>query len=100
MYQAHDEYQTIAQLQMASRSLALNWITLPPDSPLAGQTIGALKIRGRTGASVVGVMRDGTLHPNPSADYRFAPGDRLAVIANGEQFSTFQEVFLSDAAAG
>ncbi len=99
LYEAHHEYKTMAQLRRATRSLALNWVTLPEDSPLHGQTIRALQIRGRTGASVVGVMRGGALHPNPSADYQFAPGDRLAIMADVDQFTTFQEMFLPDAAA-
>lgn len=94
LYQVHDDYQTINELQLASRSLELNWFIWPPDTPLTGKTIRELEVRGRTGASIVGIMRDGTLHPNPAADYQLMPGDRLAVMGNAEQFAALQELFL------
>jgi CPA2 family monovalent cation:H+ antiporter-2 len=90
LYQAHDKYQTIAQLQNATRLLELTWLTLPDSSPLVGQTIQELAIRSRTGASVVGVMRNGNLHPNPDAAYRFTASDLIAVMGNPEQLAAFQ----------
>jgi CPA2 family monovalent cation:H+ antiporter-2 len=90
LYQAHDKYQTIAQLQNATRLLELTWLTLPDSSPLVGQTIQELAIRSRTGASVVGVMRNGNLHPNPDAAYRFTASDLIAVMGNQEQLAAFQ----------
>ena len=85
----------MAQLQNASNLLTLTWVPLPENSPLAGQTIGEAAIRRQTGASVVGVMRGETLHPNPQIDYRFAPGDLVAVIGQSkhlEHFRYFAEV--------
>jgi K+/H+ antiporter YhaU regulatory subunit KhtT len=48
----------------------------------------------------VGIIRDGTLHPNPAADYQLMPGDRLAVMGNAEQFAALQELFLGPNLAG
>src|SRR5690606_27231576 len=93
------DYETLAQLQLASRALELNWFTLPPDDPLTGKTIRELEIRGRTGASIVGIMRNGVLHPNPAADYQLLPGDRLAIMGNGEQFAALQELLLTSHSA-
>lgn len=95
IYETHREYRTVAQLQNATNLLALTWISLPEHSPLAGQSIGEAAIRRQTGASVVGVMRDDTLHANPDVDYRFAPGDLVAVIGQSkhlEHFRFFAEV--------
>ncbi|MBN1994146.1 MAG: cation:proton antiporter [Anaerolineae bacterium] len=90
LYHTHDEYQTIAQLQNVSHLLEVSWVRLPAHSPLVGRTIGELKIRSETGVSVVSVMRDGTLQPNPNADYQFAVGDLVAVMGNFEQLAAFQ----------
>jgi CPA2 family monovalent cation:H+ antiporter-2 len=90
LYQAHDEYQTITQLRSASRLLELNWVTLPADSPLAGQTIEALEIRGRVGVSIVGVIRNGSLYPNPAASHLLLADDMVAVMGNPEQLEGFQ----------
>lgn len=90
LYQSHNEYQTIAQLQSAARLLEVNWVTLPADSSLVGQTIRQAKVRSRTGASVVGVIRAGRLFPNPHADYEFSAGDSVAVMGNSEQRAAFE----------
>ncbi len=90
LYHTHSEYQTIAQLQNVSHLLELSWVKLAFDSPFIDRTIRELKIRSRTGVSVVGVMRDGELYPNPDADYQFSIGDLVAVMGNSEQMITFQ----------
>lgn len=95
LYHTHDEYQTIAQLQNASHLLELSWIRLTADSPLIGRNIQELKIRSRTGVSVVGVMRDGELYPNPDAAYQFTIGDLVAVMGNSEQLAAFQAMVIS-----
>ncbi len=61
-----------------------------PESPLNNRTIGELGIRSRTGASVVGVMRHERLEPNPAVDYRFEPGDSVAVMGKPEELTSFQ----------
>lgn len=90
IYQTHHEYQTLAQLQNVAHLLELNWIKLPAESPLVGKTIQELQIRSQYGVSVVGVLDNGDLHPNPNADYRFAGGDLVGVMGNPEQLATFQ----------
>jgi monovalent cation:H+ antiporter-2, CPA2 family len=87
-----DEYKNIARLLGAGSSLELNWLTLIPASPLIGRTIGELTLRTQTGASVVGVMRDGILHPNPGPEFRFVQGDQVAVIGAFEQFNAFEKL--------
>lgn len=90
IYQTHHEYQTLAQLQNVAHLLELNWIKLPAESPLVGKTIQELQIRSQYGVSVVGVLDNGDLHPNPNAGYRFAGGDLVGVMGNPEQLATFQ----------
>ena len=92
LYQTHQEYQAIALLHQAPRLLDLTWILLAPESPLLGRTIRELSIRSQTGATVVGVLRDGTLQPNPDADYCFAHGDVVGVIGQPKQLEAFQMV--------
>jgi CPA2 family monovalent cation:H+ antiporter-2 len=90
LYQNQKQYETLSQLKGAIHLLELTWTTLPVGSHLVGRTIKDLSIRSRTGTSVVGVMRNGKLHPNPDADYQFAVGDFVAVIGNSEQLVAFQ----------
>jgi CPA2 family monovalent cation:H+ antiporter-2 len=91
-HENHDEYQRIALLQSAGTLLELNWLILDRESTLNGHSIGELGIRTHTGVSVVGVVRNGKLSPNPSPDFRFAQGDMVAVIGKSEQFNAFQKL--------
>jgi len=92
LYQANYEYRTVSQLQHAGDLLELTWVKLATDSPLNGSTIREAGIRSRTGASVVGVLRDGTFFPNPDADYRFAAGDLAAVIGGHHEREAFKKL--------
>lgn len=90
LYQSDTAYRVLAQLHHVPGLLDLTWVTLPPASPLIGRTIREIGIRSQTGATVVGVMREGTLYPNPEIDYRFACGDLAAVIGQPTQLAAFQ----------
>ncbi len=49
------------------------------------KTIKELDLRFKTGASIVGIYREDTAIPNPSATERLLPGDVLVLIGNPEQ---------------
>jgi CPA2 family monovalent cation:H+ antiporter-2 len=89
LYQSHHEYHTVTQLKDAANMLALNWVTLPADGSMVGRSIESLAIRKQTGVSVVGVMRDGDLIPNPDADFLFMAGDVVAAMGSSEQLEEF-----------
>lgn len=90
LYEAHAHYHTVAQLRTASHLMDLTWVALPEKSPLVGRTIQEMRIRTRTGASVVGVIHDGALLPNPEPTYRFQAGDIVGVLGDPEQRDAFQ----------
>lgn len=92
LYESHTDYQAVAQLQNAARLLDVRWQMLSSESPLAGCTLGECRIRSRTGVSVVGVMRDGVLVPNPPVGFSFQAGDWVAVMGSGEQLGAFEEL--------
>jgi CPA2 family monovalent cation:H+ antiporter-2 len=76
-------------LRRASSMIEIDWVDLPEDSPLAGRTIGELRIRPRTGASIVAVVRGGEVFTNPGADFAFAPGDAVSVLGVPDQRAAF-----------
>jgi CPA2 family monovalent cation:H+ antiporter-2 len=91
-YDDRGDYQMVALAKSAGSLLELTWVALDENSLLCGQTIRGLGIRTHTGVSVVGVIRDGTLHPNPDTDFQFAAGDLVAVIGMPEQITLFQKM--------
>lgn len=60
-------------------------LLLTPDSTAVGKTIGDLKIRAKTGATIVAVIRDGVTEVNPGADFRLEAEDVLVFLGNFEQ---------------
>jgi CPA2 family monovalent cation:H+ antiporter-2 len=90
LYEEQGSYQTVAQLQNATRLLEVSWIELSADSPLIGQSIETAAVRTKTGVSVVGVLHEGELAANPERTYCFAIGDLVAVMGHAEQIANFQ----------
>lgn len=62
---------TIAQAQVGAQSDA------------AGRSLRELNLRGRTGATVLAIERDGRIDLDPPADYQLQAGDTLVTFANG-----------------
>ncbi|OIQ52368.1 Inner membrane protein YbaL [Pseudodesulfovibrio hydrargyri] len=84
-----NEYRELIQFRGAEQQFDLQWIKVPASSPLAGKTIGESNVRKATGASIVGVVRDGQLKTNPDATYTLEPGDLVAFIGNDQDRSRF-----------
>jgi len=85
LYESSKLHQTISQLEWESESLDLHWLTISENSPLVGQSISEARIRSRTGASVIAIMRDDELIPNPEPEITLNNMDRLGVLGTGEQ---------------
>ena len=75
LYQTPAGSQTLTHLRRATHLMDLTWVDVAETSCLVGHTIQEMRIRSTTGASVVAVIRDGTVVLNPEATHRFAAGD-------------------------
>lgn len=60
--------------------LAIDWLTVPAASPVAGVTIGAARIRKETGASVVAIVRGSNTNAAPGPDDVVEAGDVLVSV--------------------
>ncbi len=86
-------YQTLAQFRSAEHQFDLQWVHLGDRCSLPGQSIGESEIRKRTGVSVVGVLRDDKLEPNPGPDFRFHDKDMVAIIGSAGAREAFTSLF-------
>ncbi len=91
LYKNNITYHTLAKLKSASHLLDLNWMKFSEQSPLIGRTIGDLQIRTQTGASIVAVLRDDTLLPNPDPDFCFTEEDLIGALCEPENLKKFLE---------
>jgi K+:H+ antiporter len=80
----------MSQINDIARQLDFSWAGLPPESPFAGHTLEELRIRSTTGVSVVGIIRDGALQPNPDGSARLHGGDLVAILGTRDQIARFE----------
>jgi CPA2 family monovalent cation:H+ antiporter-2 len=73
-----------------TRHLELVWLGVSPESACNGRTLSELRVRTTTGASVVGIIRDGALAANPDGEARLQTGDLVAVLGTRDQIARFE----------
>ncbi len=83
-------YKTLVQLRSAEHQFDLQWVPLAAGSPLVTRSIGDVEIRKKAGASIVGILRDEVLLPNPDAEFRFRANDLVAIIGQEAARKSFQ----------
>jgi Trk K+ transport system NAD-binding subunit len=66
------------------------------DSPLKNRTLNETKIREKTGVTVIGLWRGGTLIINPSASEVLPENSILVTIGTPKQLSDFRDLLLGD----
>lgn len=77
---AHEEVEGLVSLQLP----------IPPGSPYIGRPMGDARVRTRTNASIVAVVRAGQVFASPGPEFVFAAGD--IVVAVGSADSTAEVV--------
>jgi CPA2 family monovalent cation:H+ antiporter-2 len=60
-------------------------VALPADSPAVGKSLKDLDLRGRTGASVMGISRDRAIIGNPAPEFVLQAGDVLGVLGSSAE---------------
>lgn len=86
--------QLVQDLELALRDLVIEWIELPPDSPLVGKTVATCRIRSTTGATIVAILRDAGSLAMPHPDEVLRARDVLVVIGRPEAFAQIRRMVL------
>jgi len=72
--------EAVTEVQQRIEGLAIEWMTIPPGSPVVGATIAEGQFRTRTGVSIVAVIRDDATIPAPGPDHEFRGGDVAVAV--------------------
>ncbi|MFA5043086.1 MAG: cation:proton antiporter [Kiritimatiellia bacterium] len=67
------------------RDARLGTVVVARESRVVGQIVRELNLRERTGATIIGIERQGAMIINPEADETFHPGDRVMLLGTGGQ---------------
>lgn len=70
--------------EIAKRS-EVDSCSIAAGSPAAGRTLSELHLRAETGATLLGVRRNGEMVTNPDAAFRFEPGDVAILFGDRDQ---------------
>ncbi|MFK7919536.1 MAG: cation:proton antiporter regulatory subunit [Ilumatobacter sp.] len=66
--------------QQEIEGLAIEWITVEPESSIGGTTIGDGQFRTKTGSSVVAVIRGEVPHPAPGPEFGLESNDVVVAV--------------------
>lgn len=73
----HDSHPHLSKLETLA-------CALPEQSPAVHRTLSELELRKRLNTTVVAIVRDGTMIPNPGGDDRLLPGDIVYLLGESE----------------
>ncbi len=79
------DYQKLVQLGAAGQLFDFEWVEVAARSAMDGRCIAELALRSRTGATVVGIMRDGQMMSNPDPTELILASDLLAIAGTPDQ---------------
>lgn len=83
------ERARLVQLRVAEHHLDMEWTAIAARGALDGATIGSAGVRSRTGASIVGVLRDEQFEATPGPALTLRAGDVVAVVGTSQARSAF-----------
>ena len=75
----------LAEVNVALDAASTQNVAIGADSPAVGKTLGELKLREKTGATVIAVLHGGETKISPGADYRLCAHDQVVVLGDREQ---------------
>jgi K+/H+ antiporter YhaU regulatory subunit KhtT len=68
------------------------WQPVSEHSTLVGKSIKEANLRAQIGTSVIALLRDGHVIPNPKSDTRFEVGDMVGVIGTVQELAATAEL--------
>lgn len=74
----------LTSLRSEADALLVEQLPVPHNSPYRGRPLRDTRARGRTGASIVAVMRGGATQPSPGPDFVFESGDLVVAVGTRE----------------
>ncbi|MFG1946829.1 cation:proton antiporter regulatory subunit [Nonomuraea sp. NPDC048826] len=75
--QAHEEVEGLVSLQLP----------IPANSPYVNRPMGDARVRTRTNASIVAIVRNGQVYASPGPDFVLTSGDIVVVVGSADSTS-------------
>jgi TrkA domain protein len=89
---AYERPKIVEELELALGELTIEWVPVPDDSPLIGQTLAECGFRAKTGITVIAILRD----PEPVAGAQpsdvVLKGDTLVTVGKLGRYKAFRKL--------
>ncbi|WP_027342344.1 cation:proton antiporter regulatory subunit [Hamadaea tsunoensis] len=85
--------ERLTELQRQVTGLVTIQVQILDGSPYAGRPLGDARVRTRTGASIVAVIRDHEVSASPRPDFRFEAGDLVVAVGTADGTASAAEIF-------
>jgi monovalent cation:H+ antiporter-2, CPA2 family len=86
------ELRFLNQLQLAARGVEIAWVPVGHGSEVVGQTLAGANLRAKVGASVIALIREHQLLPNPKSDTQFVDGDLVGIIGSAQEIEEAEKL--------
>jgi TrkA domain protein len=86
---AYYKPDVVEEIESIIGDFVVDWVTISEDSPVVGHSIGNLQIRGKTGMSVIAIIRGRESMNAPDPSVVLQASDRLVVVGPRKNFGTF-----------
>ncbi|MDF2712073.1 MAG: potassium transporter TrkA [Nonomuraea muscovyensis] len=84
--------QRLNQLHEQVEGLVSLQLPIPPGSPYVGRPMGDARVRTRTNASIVAVVRAGQVFASPGPDFVFAGNDTVVVVGSADSTAEVADI--------
>ncbi|MEO3807620.1 cation:proton antiporter regulatory subunit [Sphaerisporangium sp. B11E5] len=84
--------QRLNDLHREVEGLVSLQLPIAPESPYAGRPMGDARVRTRTGASVVAVVRGGQVFASPGPEFTLEAGDVVVVVGGADSTAAVAEI--------
>ena len=84
--------QRLNDLHREVAGLVSEKLPISDGSPYAGRPMGDARVRSRTGASIVAVVRAGQVVTSPGPDFALAAGDLVVVVGSTESVNAVADI--------
>ncbi|WP_297454132.1 cation:proton antiporter regulatory subunit [Persephonella sp.] len=74
-------------------NLAIEWVKVPENSPLAGKSIKEADIRRKAGVTVIAIIKKDETIVNPRPEEVISAGDTIVIVGTREQVENFMREF-------